>query len=70
MLARGVLDHLLVRVLVIVPVLALAHVRGRKLPVFSGFIETGEETPLLFLAGKMQEELPDYDSVSSPSAFE
>src|SRR5436309_1367774 len=69
MLVCRVLDHLLVRLLIVLPEAALLHIGHREFPVLLGIFEALEESLLLFLLGDVQEEFPDQDAVSRQIAL-
>src|SRR5262245_59906726 len=70
MLRRGIADHVLVGLHVVVPVLALLDVAGRELPVLFGVLEPFQKALLLLLPGDVQEELTDDDAVARRIALE
>src|SRR5664279_778536 len=63
-------EHLLVRLLVVVPVRPLFDVLDGELPVLVRLLNTGDEPPALFFLRQMQEELhhahPVVDQISLP----
>ena len=52
-------EHVLKRLLVLVPVVPFFQIRTRELPVLVRVVESFEETALLFLLGKVQKEFQD-----------
>ena len=56
--------------MVVVPVAAVAHVGGGKLPVARGVFDALEDAALLFLARNVQVELDDARAVADEVALE
>src|SRR5437588_9152282 len=64
MLGGGLLNHLLVRFLIVLPEAALLHVGHGELPIFLSIFEALEKAPLLLFLGELKEELADDDAVT------
>ncbi len=62
--AGGVLDHVFVGVLVVVPEVALLGVGHRELPVLVLLLQALQEALLLLALGHVEEELEDHDAVA------
>src|SRR5512135_19699 len=63
-------DHVLVGLHVFLPVAALAHVRGRELPVLVRVVQPLEKAPFLLGARHVQEELEEQEAVACEIALE
>src|ERR1700688_85311 len=63
MLRRRMAYHLLVGILVVVPIFTFANVPGGKFPVLFGFVQSRQESSLLFFLRKMKKKFADYGSI-------
>src|SRR5450755_3672926 len=70
MLGGRILDHLLVRFLVVFPEAALLDVVHRKLPILLRILQPLQKSFLLFFLRDVKKELPNHRAVPRQIAFE